>query len=810
MQTTACKSCTENTDYSETQAGAPQNPPSKRPRLRSQLAIALTRRRVQHYIRRLNSTVQRQVITGLQLRLLLRRIHRCHSGQSLALCDDSTNSTQCSIRHSLHHAWALLNRLNQTKAPKKASEAVEPLTVCQHRIISSLSSESQKEIPNKDSQGSGNPEKCMFVEHILETFDAKDASPEKFRGTHLERISPPMLEALHEERQVRDMIASNGTSHQSTITSEDSVRFSPEMVKLAGSSDTALDLTTRTGNPTGMAILHRPWCNDDVDELTHSTGVGHKQSYGDATVSCTSEPMKIVGTESTSCSNVMGIITTSESLNRNATEMNISNIPLTTPSLPYMYGPGPPIDLFAVAACAAAFAQNSQATVSPAPALFASSMQPIMQSQAPFSSTVTVTGGSHAFQQCDRFNTVNGGTGSTTPNRHFTHSEVLGTQQTSCTQPPYWSSSLALSPFGGLQGPLSSAPPGSIGMQVNVRAQTLYDQSMLDDSELDDTCGRSNNRTGSPSGNRTRPSEDYLEQFMKVDPSQNILWRQLAERFQRTLAPNQCGVCNKVLSCRSALTMHYRVHTEERPFVCIICEKRFSTKGNLKTHLGQHHETIEAYRNAVALAMATGSALPRPPPMSSTTAVPSTGMKGSVTENTPPNQSNKQDDEATVSYANTSPSSCMYRLTPPADLPMMSSSVSFGFPPWSTSLGLLPSFLRPMLPSIFMAPTTQTGRSDQKNADEWKHIETQRTDFANRSFQTNDETKWDTSSTPNSAHLSGDYSFAYQTMRADGKGSSITPNNIQRTASTPVKPRAFVGFPRQINDLSILTTERYN
>ncbi|XP_018646275.1 hypothetical protein Smp_128060 [Schistosoma mansoni] len=113
--------------------------------------------------------------------------------------------------------------------------------------------------------------------------------------------------------------------------------------------------------------------------------------------------------------------------------------------------------------------------------------------------------------------------------------------------------------------------------------------------------------------------EYYLEQFMKIDQSQNILWRQLADRFQRTLGPNQCGVCNKVLSCRSALTMHYRVHTEERPFVCIICDKRFSTKGNLKTHLGQHHETIEAYRTAVAIAMATGTALPRPPPMSSTT-----------------------------------------------------------------------------------------------------------------------------------------------------------------------------------------------
>ncbi|VDD74314.1 unnamed protein product [Mesocestoides corti] len=148
----------------------------------------------------------------------------------------------------------------------------------------------------------------------------------------------------------------------------------------------------------------------------------------------------------------------------------------------------------------------------------------------------------------------------------------------------------------------------------------------------------------SPSGGhlRSRPSEDYLEKFMKVDPSQNVLWRQLADRFQRSLAPNQCGVCNKVLSCRSALTMHYRVHTEERPFVCKICSKRFSTKGNLKTHLGQHHETIEAYRIAAATAIATGSVLPRPPPLPALTAVVPHITAGGRSPPSPSHSPNKQ------------------------------------------------------------------------------------------------------------------------------------------------------------------------
>ncbi|XP_034058498.1 sal-like protein 4 isoform X1 [Gymnodraco acuticeps] len=57
---------------------------------------------------------------------------------------------------------------------------------------------------------------------------------------------------------------------------------------------------------------------------------------------------------------------------------------------------------------------------------------------------------------------------------------------------------------------------------------------------------------------------------------------------RRSSKQHICHVCCKNFSSASALQIHERTHTGEKPFACNICGRAFTTKGNLKVHIGTH------------------------------------------------------------------------------------------------------------------------------------------------------------------------------------------------------------------------------
>lgn len=52
--------------------------------------------------------------------------------------------------------------------------------------------------------------------------------------------------------------------------------------------------------------------------------------------------------------------------------------------------------------------------------------------------------------------------------------------------------------------------------------------------------------------------------------------------------------CGKIFNKTYNLVYHFRVHTNEKPFECKFCHKKFSQKGNLGRHLERHKtDTVE-------------------------------------------------------------------------------------------------------------------------------------------------------------------------------------------------------------------------
>ena len=64
--------------------------------------------------------------------------------------------------------------------------------------------------------------------------------------------------------------------------------------------------------------------------------------------------------------------------------------------------------------------------------------------------------------------------------------------------------------------------------------------------------------------------------------------RTAAEDHIKTHRPFSCEMCDKRFSQKCNLVTHMRLHTGDKPYKCEFCDKRFTQKGNLDAHIKTH------------------------------------------------------------------------------------------------------------------------------------------------------------------------------------------------------------------------------
>ncbi|XP_077413594.1 uncharacterized protein sall2 [Vanacampus margaritifer] len=110
-----------------------------------------------------------------------------------------------------------------------------------------------------------------------------------------------------------------------------------------------------------------------------------------------------------------------------------------------------------------------------------------------------------------------------------------------------------------------------------------FTEKSPNDISMSEHCGKSYLNAALSS---VSPNAQYALQSLSggVNPSST------SSSSSTSRLQHACRFCGKIFSGDSALQIHLRSHTGERPYQCPVCLSRFTTRGNLKVHFLRHRE----------------------------------------------------------------------------------------------------------------------------------------------------------------------------------------------------------------------------
>lgn len=86
---------------------------------------------------------------------------------------------------------------------------------------------------------------------------------------------------------------------------------------------------------------------------------------------------------------------------------------------------------------------------------------------------------------------------------------------------------------------------------------------------------------------------DYTFNYFMDHNSENYFQGKKGRTSKGQRKVNFCSYCNYSTDHLSHMKLHLRIHTGERPFKCANCDKTFTRKHHLQTHLLVHQSNQE-------------------------------------------------------------------------------------------------------------------------------------------------------------------------------------------------------------------------